>query len=50
MEIDCPVCGLDHDLELDATECSCGAPLNAETLTGANRYDAEGNCINEDPA
>jgi hypothetical protein len=49
MEIDCPVCGIDHDVALDATHCGCGAPISPETLADANRYDADGNCINESP-
>lgn len=47
MEIDCPVCGFDYDVELDATCCPLGHELSDQVLASANRYDADGNCIND---
>ena len=42
MEIDCPECGIDYDLSLDAIACPLGHVLTAETLAGANHYYANG--------
>lgn len=49
MEIDCPECGLDYDLELDAKQCPCGHTLSEQTLAGANRYDADGQLLPQSP-
>lgn len=48
MEIECEECdGIDYDINLSATTCPIGHKLSAKALAEANRYDADGNCINE---
>jgi acetone carboxylase gamma subunit len=49
MEIDCPECGIDYDVDLGAIECPCGHKLSEATAAEANRYDASGNIIPPKP-
>lgn len=49
-EIDCPECGMDHDVSHDATHCPCGHLLTEKTLREANYYNADGECINDEVA